>query len=75
MKYLMFFAFLGVVWWVWKKRNEPAKKTPANRDPAPQKMLACAHCGVHFPENDGQSEGGKTFCSEAHRLAARAAER
>lgn len=75
MKYLILFVLISVVWWMWKKRNEPANKTPTNRDPAPQKMLTCAHCGVHFPENDGLSEGERAFCSEAHRLAARAAER
>ena len=75
MKYLILFAFIAVVWWIWKKRNLPEQNTSQSRDPAPQKMLVCAQCGVHFPESDGLSDGGKVYCSEAHRRAAREAER
>ena len=76
MKYLILLAFIAVVWWAWKKRNQPEQKISKSRDPEPQKMLVCAQCGVHFPESDGLSDGGKVYCSEAHRLAAReAAER
>lgn len=75
MKYLILFAFIAVVWWVWKKRNQPEQNTSQSRDPAPQKMLVCTHCGVHFPESDGLSDGGEVFCSEAHRRAAREAKR
>lgn len=71
MKYLILFAFIAVVWWVWNKRNQPEQKNFQGRDPAPQKMLVCAHCGVHFPESDGLSDGDKVYCTEAHRLAAR----
>ena len=74
MKYLILFAVLGAVWWVWQKRNLPQSKKPVNRDPAPQKMLACAHCGVHFPESDGVSDGGKAYCCAAHHQAARQAD-
>lgn len=75
MKYLILLAFIAVVWWVWKKRNQPSQDVSPSRDPAPQKMLVCSHCGVHFPEGDGLSEAGQFYCSEAHRRAAREAGR
>lgn len=75
MKYLLLFAFLGVLWWVWSKRNSTGDQTPTNEsDPSPEKMLTCAHCGVYFPESDGQIEAGRAYCCEAHRVAARTAE-
>lgn len=70
MKYLLLFALLGVIWWVWKKRNTHLPPgNPAPRDPAPEKMVTCAHCGVHLPESDALLEGGRAYCNVAHRNA------
>lgn len=70
MKYLFLFALLGVVWWMWKKRNEHLPPDiSAPRDPAPEKMVTCAHCGVHLPESDAIREGGRAYCTRAHRDA------
>jgi uncharacterized protein len=74
MKYLILFVLIGVVWWVWKKRNQSDQQSSQSHDPAPQKMLVCAQCGVYFPERDGLSDGGKVYCCEAHRLASREAD-
>lgn len=72
MKYLLLFAFLGVIWWVWQKRNTPPRpEATLRRDPAPEKMVVCAHCGVHLPESEALSAAGKTYCSAAHRDAGR----
>lgn len=70
MKYLLLFAFLAVVWWLWSKRqsNGGADASPP-QDPASEKMVACAHCGVHLPESEGISVGDRVYCCEAHRLA------
>ena len=72
MKYLFLIVLIGVVWWVWKKRNQSDQQSSQAHDPAPapQKMLVCAQCGVYFPESDGLSDGEKVYCCEAHRLAA-----
>jgi len=76
MKYLLLFAFLAVVWWVWSKRQATGQsETSARRDPTPEKMVTCAHCGVHLPESEGVAEGDRVYCSEAHRLAANTTER
>lgn len=70
MKYLLLFALLGVIWWVWKKRSEQfPSDSSAPRDPAPEKMVTCAHCGVHLPESDALLDGGRAYCNVAHRDA------
>lgn len=75
MKYLILLVVIVVVWSIWKKRNQPAPKNTTNPDAVAQKMLVCAHCGVHFPEGDGVADAGKFYCSEAHRRAADQVER
>ncbi len=69
MKYLLLFAFLGVIWWVWKKRNAPLaeQSKPA---PAPEQMLVCAHCGVYLPAGEAIVAEGRSYCCESHRKAA-----
>lgn len=76
MKYLLLFAFLAAVWWVWSKRHASGKAEVGKRqEPAPEKMVACAHCGVHLPESEGVVDGDRIYCSEAHRLAVSSPER
>jgi len=71
MKYLLLFAVIAVVWLLWKKHSAPSGKAvpPTPRDP--ERMVVCAHCGVHLPVSDSVSEQGRHFCSDAHRLAAK----
>jgi uncharacterized protein len=35
--------------------------------PAVEDMARCAHCGIHFPLNEGIRSGGLVFCSNEHR--------
>ncbi len=71
MKYLLLLTIVAVIWWAWKKRSpQPGKRpSPAARDP--ERMVVCAHCGVHLPQSESVTENGACFCSDAHRLAAR----
>lgn len=69
MKYLLMLAFLAVVWWLWAKRQAAGRQGELPREMASEKMVTCAHCGVHFPESEGVAEGERYFCSEAHRVA------
>ncbi|WP_153133480.1 PP0621 family protein [Dechloromonas hortensis] len=71
MKYLLLFAVLAVVWWVWKKRQRQSERPAPRPDPKVENMLVCAHCGVHFPEGDGVRDEGEDYCCAAHRSAAR----
>ena len=71
MKYLLLAIAVYVIWRILKKRTElPADPVPKH-DKAPEKMVVCAHCGVHLPESDALFDQGLVFCSEAHRLAGR----
>ena len=68
MKYLLLLAFLGVLWWVWKKRSVEPPQPPARRpDPQAEKMVSCAHCGLLLPESDSLAAGDDFYCCEAHR--------
>lgn len=70
MKYLLLLAFLGVLWWVWKKRSVEPPQPPARRpDPQAEKMVSCAHCGLLLPESDSLAAGDDFYCCEAHRQA------
>lgn len=71
MKYLLMFALLGIIWWLWRKPNQPQDRAEANRaEPAPEKMVTCAYCAVHLPESEGLFDGDYVYCCEAHRVAA-----
>lgn len=76
MKYLLLFAFLATVWWVWSKRQAARDQEGApQREMPAEKMVSCAHCRVHLPESEGIAENGQVYCCDAHRLAGPAAGR
>jgi uncharacterized protein len=52
-----------------KAPSRPGKHKVASDRPA-ERMVECAHCGVHLPESESLSVGGKHFCSEEHRRLA-----
>lgn len=33
---------------------------------APEKMIACNHCGLYLPESEALSADGKFFCNREH---------
>lgn len=71
LKYLLLLVLLLIVWWAWKKR---AADDSGGNDAPPrmaERMVRCAHCGVHLPESDAVVEGDRHFCNEAHRRAGR----
>ena len=71
--------FIGVVAWLWfndtrKQQRRAREKARADTAGAPssgtaiERMVACAHCGLHVPASDAIVTGiGASFCSEAHR--------
>ena len=34
------------------------------------KVVRCAHCGLHIPENEALWDGESAYCTKAHQLAA-----
>ena len=55
-----------LVWRLNSRRAKPDEQAPA---PPAQRMVRCAECDVHVPENDAVFDDGRHFCSEAHQLA------
>lgn len=74
---LVLLGILGfAVWWMWRnwrRRDDGGGQPPAERPP--QRMVACAYCGVNQPADECVESGGRHYCGEAHRRAAEAAER
>lgn len=70
MKYLLLLIFFAIVWWAWKKRSVPPPTDAPSAAPV-ERMVTCAHCGVHLPESDALADGEQYFCNPAHRQAAR----
>lgn len=52
----------------WLDRKAALRRTQAEDK---GRMLACAHCGIYFPEQDAVRDGGQVYCSTAHRDAHR----
>ncbi len=75
MKYLLF-AVLAYVAWRWytaqRAKDEPAAQAPpapAQPEVATEKMVSCAHCGIHLPQSEALAGPGSLhFCGDEHRL-------
>lgn len=74
---LIFLLIIGAVWWLRRalarprrgRAQEAADERAGDAQPpaGPERMLSCAHCGVHVPESEGVRADGRFFCCEAHR--------
>jgi uncharacterized protein len=63
---LLFLLLLAFIAWR-AYRLFFAAKSPSAAPPPLQDMVRCAVCDVHVPARTAVHEGGKSFCSEAHR--------
>lgn len=71
MKFLLLFALLGLVWFLFAKRKADSSVSDYAVAKAEEKMLTCAYCSVHFPESDGfPGAGARVYCCEEHRQRA-----
>ena len=79
MKYLLWAVLLYLGWrWYLSKKSQPtspSQEASSATDQAPEaaasteKMVACAHCGIHLPLSESvQGTGALHFCSNEHRL-------
>lgn len=73
---LLVWAVIGVVVVMWFMRSKQLKPTirpsgavRGDDGQVVEKMVQCAHCGVHLPVSEAVSDAaGARFCSEEHRL-------
>ena len=64
---LVVLVMIAMIWLRTKLRGSAAKPPPRDRTPAAQKMLACAHCGVHLPATEAAFDvEGRSYCCGAH---------
>ena len=43
-----------------------APRRPSGAQQPSEKMLQCAHCGVHFPSSENVPANGRDYCCAAH---------
>lgn len=70
-KLLLFILLAFVIAQLWRHARRRAVESEQRRPPpvAPERIVACAHCGVHVPESEAVSDAGNHFCCAAHRDA------
>lgn len=74
---VLLLAILAGVWLIKRQqlrgeqRGAQQPATPARRRlMRPKPMVACAHCGMHVPDDEAIAGQRGTYCSPAHRQAA-----
>lgn len=68
MKYLVLLVVLvlGYAWWRGQRNTEAPPRNRPPPAPAPQDMVACAHCGVHLPRTEALTHGTRSYCCTDH---------
>ena len=72
MKYLIWLLVILVAIWAFKRSRRPAKPAEDPKTPSatPSNMVACAHCGLHLPQEEAVTGTKGLYCSTEHRAAA-----
>lgn len=67
MRFLIILAALFLLVLVVRKMlTKPASSKRPRAVEDVRKMVRCEHCGLHVPENEAISAGGKRYCSQEH---------
>ena len=74
---LLLWLVLGfVAWWLLRPRRKvtppPSQADARGRTSAgaaPEAMVDCAACGLHFPASEAVRDGTRVYCCSAHRDA------
>jgi len=72
---LLLWLVLGLLaWWMLRPRKavpppRAGAHAPTSAGAAPEAMVDCAHCGLHFPASEAVRDGARLFCCSAHRDA------
>jgi uncharacterized protein len=75
-RFLVWIVVAIAAWWLLRPRRRvaPPPGTGAQAPggpaaPAPEAMVDCADCGLHFPASEAVRDGARAFCCSAHRDA------
>ena len=63
---LFWIALIAAAFWLWRKFKASQQSHPEAKLDAPLKMVRCAHCGVHLPNDRALQQGNEWYCSQAH---------
>jgi uncharacterized protein len=66
---LLLLAALFYIVYAWLRRAATTARAPGPAA-SQENMVTCAHCGVYLPQSESLSAGGRSYCSDEHRLAA-----
>ena len=67
MKILLVLAALVAIVWIMRTLSRSRQQHVENADNKGQRMLACAHCGLHVPEEEAILDGKHAYCCDQHR--------
>lgn len=70
MKYLMLIAFLVLVLLALRRAGRARASAKPKAEREPERMVACAFCGVNQPLSESILSSGRYFCCIAHQQAA-----
>jgi uncharacterized protein len=72
MKYLIWLLVILAAIWAFKRSRRPAKPAEEKKTTSatPSNMVACAHCGLHLPQEEAVTGTKGLYCSTEHRAAA-----
>ena len=76
-RFLVWILVAVAAWWILRPRRRVTPPQDAARGPAPgarsvsapEAMVDCAACGLHFPASEAARDGARIFCCAAHRDA------
>ncbi|PWB34827.1 hypothetical protein DCO48_04320 [Pseudomonas sp. SDI] len=63
---LFWIALIAAAFWLWRKFKASNSADSSATLDDPLKMVRCAHCGVHLPNDRALHRGNQWYCSSAH---------
>ncbi|WP_323830674.1 PP0621 family protein [Pseudomonas sichuanensis] len=63
---LFWIALIAAAFWLWRKFKTSQQSPAEPRLDDPLRMVRCAHCGVHLPDDRALQQGKEWYCSQQH---------
>ena len=63
---LFWIALIAAAFWLWRKFKISQQPDTRTRLDDPLRMVRCAHCGVHLPNDRALQLGNDWYCSQPH---------
>jgi len=63
---LFWIALIAAAFWLWRKFKISQQAPRQHHLDDPLRMVRCAHCGVHLPNDRALQRGSQWYCSQQH---------